>query len=88
VITDDNPRSEDPMTIIDAVRSGIPPTADVTVEPDRRAAITAALAMAGPGDLVMIAGKGHEDTQVVGDTVTPFDDRRVAREIIAAGGVG
>jgi UDP-N-acetylmuramoyl-L-alanyl-D-glutamate--2,6-diaminopimelate ligase len=88
VVTNDNPRSEDPMTIIDAVRSGIPPTADVTVEPDRRAAITAALAMAGPGDLVMIAGKGHEDTQVVGDTVTPFDDRRVAREIIAAGGVG
>jgi UDP-N-acetylmuramoyl-L-alanyl-D-glutamate--2,6-diaminopimelate ligase len=88
VLTNDNPRSEDPMTIIDAVRSGIPPTAELTIEPDRRAAIATALAMAGPGDLVMIAGKGHEDTQVVGDSVTPFDDRRVAREIIAAGGVG
>ena len=76
------------MDIIDAVRSGIPPTAAVTIEPDRRSAIAAALATAEPGDLVMIAGKGHEDTQVVGDSVTPFDDRRVAREIISAGGVG
>jgi UDP-N-acetylmuramyl-tripeptide synthetase len=87
VLTNDNPRSEDPMAIIDAIRSGIPPTAAVTVEPDRRSAIAHALALAEPGDLVMIAGKGHEDTQVVGASVTPFDDRRVAREIITAGGV-
>ena len=50
---------------------------------DRRAAISAALAAAGPGDVVVIAGKGHETTQVTGDEVVPFDDRVVASEVLA-----
>jgi UDP-N-acetylmuramoyl-L-alanyl-D-glutamate--2,6-diaminopimelate ligase len=84
VITSDNPRGEDPDAIIAAIRSGIPATMVdvVTVEPDRRAAIGIALAMATPGDLVVIAGKGHETTQTVGTTVSQFDDRAVARELL------
>jgi UDP-N-acetylmuramoyl-L-alanyl-D-glutamate--2,6-diaminopimelate ligase len=76
VLTSDNPRSEDPMAIIAEVLSGAP---DLTVEPDRAAAIDLALGQARPGDVVVIAGKGHETGQTVGDTTTPFDDRDVAR---------
>jgi len=82
VLTSDNPRSEDPGAIIEAVRAGIPPATDLTVEPDRRSAIALALAEARPGDVVLIAGKGHETTQVVGDRVLPFDDREVARALL------
>jgi len=56
---------------------------DTTIEPDRRAAIAHALAVARPGDVVVIAGKGHETTQTIGDTAMPFDDRAVAREVLA-----
>ena len=77
VLTSDNPRSEDPDTIIDEVRAGIP--ADrldaLTVEPDRRKAIALAVSRAEPGDIVLVAGKGHETTQTIGDLVLPFDDR-------------
>jgi UDP-N-acetylmuramoyl-L-alanyl-D-glutamate--2,6-diaminopimelate ligase len=52
------------------------------VEPDRRAAIAEALAAALPGDVVVVAGKGHEATQTIGTTVTPFDDRAVVRELL------
>lgn len=84
VLTTDNPRSEDPGAIIDAVRAGIPPDTDLAVEPDRRSAIALALAEARPGDTVLLAGKGHETTQTIGDRVLPFDDRVVAREILEA----
>jgi UDP-N-acetylmuramoyl-L-alanyl-D-glutamate--2,6-diaminopimelate ligase len=84
VITSDNPRSEDPLEIIAAVLSGVPPEyrRRAVVEPDRRAAIAEALAAALPGDVVVVAGKGHEATQTTGTTVTPFDDRVVVRELL------
>jgi UDP-N-acetylmuramoyl-L-alanyl-D-glutamate--2,6-diaminopimelate ligase len=81
VITSDNPRSEDPRAIVAEIRAGVRAGAagTVEVEPDRRRAIEGALAGAGAGDVVLVAGKGHETTQVVGDRVVPFDDREVAR---------
>ena len=82
VLTSDNPRSEDPSAIIDAVLAGIPDPSAVIVEPDRRRAIGAALAAAHEGDVVIVAGKGHETTQTTGDIVVPFDDRVVTRELI------
>jgi UDP-N-acetylmuramoyl-L-alanyl-D-glutamate--2,6-diaminopimelate ligase len=86
ILTSDNPRSEDPQAIIDDIRAGIPGDAGgaVAVEPDRRRAIERALAEAGPGDVVVIAGKGHEATQTIGGTVRPFDDGQVARTALAA----
>ncbi|HEV7759713.1 MAG TPA: UDP-N-acetylmuramoyl-L-alanyl-D-glutamate--2,6-diaminopimelate ligase [Acidimicrobiales bacterium] len=90
VLTSDNPRSEDPLAIIDQIRAGVPAAtvAEVTVEPDRRTAVALSLASAGPGDLVLVAGKGHETTQTIGDEVLPFDDRAVAREVLAEIGYG
>ncbi len=84
VLTSDNPRSEDPLTIIDAIRAGMPADAGVQVEPDRAAAITLAVGEAEPGDVVVIAGKGHEAVQVVGDRTLTFDDRAVAHEALRA----
>jgi UDP-N-acetylmuramoyl-L-alanyl-D-glutamate--2,6-diaminopimelate ligase len=84
VITSDNPRSEDPQAIIEAVRAGASGPAYVIVEPDRRAAIELALARATNGDVVVIAGKGHETTQTIGSEVIPFDDRVVAREVLTS----
>ena len=81
LITTDNPRSEDPLAIIAEIRSGADAMAEV--EPDRRAAIVRAIADAGPGDVVVIAGKGHEQGQEAHGVVTPFDDRAVAREALA-----
>jgi UDP-N-acetylmuramoyl-L-alanyl-D-glutamate--2,6-diaminopimelate ligase len=83
VITSDNPRHEDPAAIVDAVRAGAEAaggTAALAFEPDRRAAIALALGRARPGDVVVVAGKGHETTQVTGTTVVPFDDRVVVGE--------
>jgi len=80
VLTSDNPRSEDPLAIIDDVRSGVRGSSVLIVEPDRRQAIARALDTAADGDVVIIAGKGHEREQVVGDLVVPFDDADVARE--------
>ena len=89
VVTSDNPRSEDPDAIIAAILEGIADRSAVVVEPDRRAAIARAVAEAAAGDLVVIAGKGHETTQTTGDRVTPFDDRIVARDaVLALGGSG
>jgi len=82
LLTSDNPRGEDPHAIIDAIRSGIPAAMDVIIEPDRAAAIARALAEATPGDVVLIAGKGHETVQIVGDRELPFDDRVVARQLL------
>ncbi|MCU1344427.1 MAG: murE [Acidimicrobiia bacterium] len=80
VITSDNPRSEPPDAIIAAVQSGTVShqSSTVLIEPDRRAAIALALARAEPGDVVVIAGKGHETTQTIGSEVVQFDDRVVA----------
>jgi UDP-N-acetylmuramoyl-L-alanyl-D-glutamate--2,6-diaminopimelate ligase len=86
VVTSDNPRHEDPAAIISAVLSGIPrgAPARVLTEPDRRAAIALAFAEARAGDVVLIAGKGHETTLTIGDEQLPFDDRAVARELLSA----
>ena len=82
IVTSDNPRSESPDSIIDAVMSGVAPGATVRRIRDRREAIGAALREARPGDVVVIAGKGHEITQTTGDVVDSFDDRVVARELL------
>jgi UDP-N-acetylmuramoyl-L-alanyl-D-glutamate--2,6-diaminopimelate ligase len=84
VVTSDNPRSEDPGTIIDQILSGIPERAAVTVEPDRRAAIAAAVEAAEPGDVVLVAGKGHERTIEIAGACLPFDDRQEAAAAVAA----
>jgi UDP-N-acetylmuramoyl-L-alanyl-D-glutamate--2,6-diaminopimelate ligase len=86
VVTSDNPRREDPEAIIDAVVAGIgaAPRGEIHRQADRRAAIGAALTSARPGDLVVIAGKGHETTQTAAGQVRPFDDRAVARELLEA----
>jgi UDP-N-acetylmuramoyl-L-alanyl-D-glutamate--2,6-diaminopimelate ligase len=89
VVTDDNPRSEDPATIRAAMLTGVAevPEADraeVHEIGDRRAAIAAAVALAGPGDTLLIAGKGHETGQEIAGTVHPFDDREVLREVLGA----
>ncbi len=85
VLTSDNPRSEDPQAIADAVLPGLTAgSASVTVELDRRVAIVAALAAAAPGDVVVIAGKGHETGQTARGRTRPFDDRVVAREELGA----
>ena len=84
VVTDDNPRSEDPAAIRgELLRGAGGASAEVVEVGDRRAAIRHALAAARPGDIVLIAGKGHETGQEVGDTVHPFDDRTVALEELA-----
>jgi UDP-N-acetylmuramoyl-L-alanyl-D-glutamate--2,6-diaminopimelate ligase len=82
-ITNDNPRSEDPPAIAAEIAAGAPP-GRLSVELDRRAAIEEALAAARPGDALLIAGKGHETTQTIGDRVLPFDDREVARALLRA----
>jgi UDP-N-acetylmuramoyl-L-alanyl-D-glutamate--2,6-diaminopimelate ligase len=85
IVTDDNPRSEDPAAIRAAVLAGCPGAEEIG---DRRTAIAAALAGLGPGDLAVIAGKGHEQGQIVGDRVIPFDDAAVARAEAARLGGG
>jgi UDP-N-acetylmuramoyl-L-alanyl-D-glutamate--2,6-diaminopimelate ligase len=82
-VTNDNPRSEDPAEIAAAIVAGAP-GAGLVVELDRRSAIAAAIRAARPGDVVLVAGKGHETTQTVGSQVLPFDDRAVARELLAS----
>jgi UDP-N-acetylmuramoyl-L-alanyl-D-glutamate--2,6-diaminopimelate ligase len=84
VITSDNPRSEDPLQIIDEVVAGIPSGTPTIVEPERRAAIERAVGAAADGDVVVIAGKGHETTQEIDGVLLPFDDRAVARAAIEA----
>jgi UDP-N-acetylmuramoyl-L-alanyl-D-glutamate--2,6-diaminopimelate ligase len=83
-VTSDNPRSERPEAIIDEIVAGMPAAdrARCTTRADRRAAIADALRWAEAGDSVVIAGKGHEAYQIVGDTVLPFDDCDVARQIL------
>ncbi|MYS22015.1 UDP-N-acetylmuramoylalanyl-D-glutamate--2,6-diaminopimelate ligase [Streptomyces sp. DvalAA-14] len=87
VLTSDNPRSEDPLTILAAMLNGaaeVPAEqrGHVIVEPDRAAAVAAAVARARPGDIVLVAGKGHEQGQDIAGEVRPFDDREVLRAAI------
>ena len=80
IVTDDNPRSEEPALIRKAVLAGAPGAIEVG---DRRSAIGEAIAMAKAGDIVLVAGKGHEQGQIIGELVLPFDDVTVARECAA-----
>jgi UDP-N-acetylmuramoyl-L-alanyl-D-glutamate--2,6-diaminopimelate ligase len=98
IVTSDNPRSEEPRAIITEIEHGLRTTqlipvsegqlrtaaAGYLIEPDRRGAIALALRSAQPGDLVLIAGKGHEDYQLIGNTRLEFDDATVVRELTAA----
>ena len=82
LLTDDNPRSEDPARIVRDILEGVGPHPSVAVEHDRRAAIARAVRMAKPGDVVLIAGKGHESSQLTGGVERPFSDRDAALEIL------
>jgi UDP-N-acetylmuramoyl-L-alanyl-D-glutamate--2,6-diaminopimelate ligase len=79
-ITDDNPRSEDPAVVRREIRAAAPGACEIG---DRRRAIATAIAGLGPGDLLLIAGKGHETGQIVAGEVLPFDDTEVVRELVA-----
>jgi UDP-N-acetylmuramoyl-L-alanyl-D-glutamate--2,6-diaminopimelate ligase len=80
IVSDDNPRSEDPAIIRAAIMAAAPGAHEIS---GRREAIAAAIAEAGPDDIVLIAGKGHEQGQIIGDRILPFDDVSVARECAA-----
>ena len=80
IVTDDNPRSEDPARIRADVMAG---ASGATEVPGRREAIAEAIRIAREGDIVLVAGKGHETGQIIGDKVLPFDDALVARECAA-----
>jgi len=87
ILTSDNPRSEDPLAILAAMLGGVlsVPRSErgrVIVEPDRAAAIGQAIALAAPGDVLVVAGKGHETGQYVAGAVLPFDDRQVTAEAL------
>jgi UDP-N-acetylmuramoyl-L-alanyl-D-glutamate--2,6-diaminopimelate ligase len=82
VITDDNPRTEDPEEIVREIRAGVGGHPSVAVIHDRRAAIQAAIERAQPGDVVLVAGKGHEQEQIVGAERRPFSDRAAALELL------
>ena len=86
VVTSDNPRSEDPARIIDEILAGFTPAAPVQVEADRALAIAHAIRTAAPDDLVVLAGKGHEDYQIFADRTIHFDDREEAARALAAWG--
>jgi UDP-N-acetylmuramoyl-L-alanyl-D-glutamate--2,6-diaminopimelate ligase len=89
IVTSDNPRSEEPLAIIAEIEPGAKEGGgDYVVEPDRRAAIRAAVRAASTGDVVVIAGKGHEQGQAFVDRTVPFDDRAVAAEELRAAGEG
>jgi len=88
ILTSDNPRSEDPLAILAAMLDGVLSVpqgerARVIIEPDRAAAISQAVALATPGDVIVVAGKGHETGQYVGAAVLPFDDREVTAAALA-----
>jgi len=88
ILTSDNPRSEDPLAILAAMLDGVlsvprDERARVIIEPDRAAAISQAVALATPGDVIVVAGKGHETGQYVAGAVLPFDDRQVTAAALA-----
>jgi UDP-N-acetylmuramoyl-L-alanyl-D-glutamate--2,6-diaminopimelate ligase len=87
VLTSDNPRSEDPLAIINDAVVGLQKTGvKYSVEVDRRKAIGLAIGEARPGDIVLLAGKGHEKVQITREGAAPFDDLEVAREALRATG--
>jgi UDP-N-acetylmuramoyl-L-alanyl-D-glutamate--2,6-diaminopimelate ligase len=84
IVTSDNPRSEDPLEIIDQIVKGIPEGADYEVMPDRGSAIQRAVNRSVEGDIVVVAGKGHEDYQIIGGTRIDFDDRQAVKKAFGA----
>ncbi len=88
VLTSDNPRSEEPAAIIGEVRAGMGGNAATVVEPDRRRAIEVAVTTARPGDVVVVAGKGHETTQARREETVPFDDRVEVRRALERASAG
>jgi UDP-N-acetylmuramoyl-L-alanyl-D-glutamate--2,6-diaminopimelate ligase len=89
VLTSDNPRSEDPLAIMNDAMVGLSRyDTPHAAEPDRERAIRKAIETANPGDVVILAGKGHETYQVLRDGPIPFDDREVARRVLRAFGYG
>jgi UDP-N-acetylmuramyl-tripeptide synthetase len=82
IVTSDNPRSEDPQVINSEIAAGFSPAAKWVIEQDRALAITRAITQANPGDLVIIAGKGHEDYQIIGSSTLPFSDAEIARKVL------
>ncbi len=85
IVTSDNPRSENPQQIITDILAGFKSVNEVIVEPDRELAIKEAYKLANANDVVLVAGKGHEDYQIIGDTTIHFDDREKVREIFIGG---
>lgn len=97
IVTSDNPRTEEPLGIIEAILPGIeqagrcrlvPEAIDrgavgYVVEPDRARAIALAVTALGPGDVLLVAGKGHEPYQIIGTEKRPFDDRETVRRVLA-----
>ena len=81
-MTSDNPRTENPISIIEDILRGVHRDSDYTVVPNRREAIACALSIAREGDTVMLCGKGHETYQITGDTRTHFDDKEEARKAL------
>lgn len=82
ILTSDNPRKEDPMTIIRDVLPGLSNAENILVEPDRKEAIKKAIELMRPGDALLIAGKGHEDYQILGDGKIHFSDQEVVQELL------
>ena len=83
-VTSDNPRTESPEAIVAQIAAGVEQPSKLQVQTDRRQAIGQALRAAGEGDVVVIAGKGHEPVQILADRTVPFDDRQVARQVLQA----
>ena len=80
VLTSDNPRCEEPLAIMEDVLPGLKNCPEVIQEVDRKRAIAIALELAGPEDALLVAGKGHEDYQIIGSTKYPFSDQQIIRE--------
>lgn len=88
IVTSDNPRHEDPQVIIEQIVDGLAEPGAAVAYVDRREAIAHAVARAGADDVILIAGKGHESCQIVGDKYIVFDDRDVARALLGARDTG
>ena len=82
VVTSDNPRSENPNKIINDIIQEIPSSNEVIIQPDRKAAISFAVDTSGGEDLILIAGKGHENYQIIGSNIIDMDDRKIAEEAL------